>query len=63
MKNIYNVDIDGDAKIVDLLKFLDKYNGTLEVIQVVGPAGGNPYIKLTLNKQMSKEDLESFQIN
>lgn len=63
MKYIYNVDIDGSGKIIDLLQFLDKYNGTLKVLQVVGPAGGNPYIKFTLNKPMSKEDLESFQIN
>jgi len=63
MKYIYNVDIDGDGQINDLIKFLDKYNGTFEVIQATGPAGGNPYVKFTLNKQMSTEDLQIFQID
>jgi hypothetical protein len=54
--HIYDTDIAADCELQSFLIWLKKHDATFEVLEIHGPAGGNPLVRITSKEPMPELD-------
>jgi len=52
----YDTDIAADCELQSFLTWLKKHDATFEVLEIHGPAGGNPLVRITSKEPMTELD-------
>lgn len=56
----FDTDMNHDADFSALMDHLYRFNVTLHILQPIGPAGGNPYVRIIGD---TYEDVNAFRVD